>query len=191
LTAGDGESSVIGRPNRPSPSCSRKAAPFPSFPGTDGVSPSRPRPRSGRTVENTAQRLARVGIGLLSTQSLFPPLSRECFAGLSIGCSAGIDVPASGPPSCLRRRTTSVYRRLGVRSVLGTCPLAHVRTSVGKSWLPEASRCSWGWVSCFQLCLSACSHDVYCTCRPRTQPSPPSLLLRFVWSCFTCLYTRM
>jgi hypothetical protein len=45
LTAGDGESSVIGRPNRPSPSCSKKTA------------PSRPRPRSGRTdgaVENTA-----------------------------------------------------------------------------------------------------------------------------------------
>jgi len=56
LTAGDGESSVIGRPNRPSPSCSKKTAPFPSCPRTDGSSSSRPRPRSGRTdgtVQNT------------------------------------------------------------------------------------------------------------------------------------------
>jgi hypothetical protein len=66
-----------------------------------------------------------------------------------------------------------------------------VRTSVGRIWLPEASRCSFGWVSCFQLCLSACSRDVYCICRPPTKPSPPSLLLRFVWSCLPprCIHT--
>ena len=58
-----------------------------------------------------------------------------------------------------------------------------VRTSVGRIWLPEASRYSLGWVSCSQLCLSACSHDVYCICQPPTQRSLPSLLRRFIWSC--------
>jgi hypothetical protein len=89
----------------------------------------------------------------------------------------------SGPPSCFCRRTTIICCRLGVRTVLGTCPLARVRTSVGRIWLPEASHYSLGRVSCSQLCLSACSRDVCCICRRPTQPSPPSLLLRFVWSC--------
>jgi hypothetical protein len=113
----------------------------------------------------------------------FPPLSRASSAGLSIGYSGGRDAPASGPPSCLRRLTTSICRHVGVRTVLGTCPLVRVQTSVGRTWLLEASHCSLGWVSCFQLCLSAWSRDAYCTCRPPTQPLPPSLLLRFVWSC--------
>ena len=63
------------------------------------------------------------------------------------------------------------------------CPLVRVRTSVGWTWLTEALHCSQGWVSCFQLCLSACSRDVYSICRPPNQPSPPSLLLRFIWCC--------
>jgi hypothetical protein len=110
---------------------------------------------------------------------LSPPLSRAFSAGLSIGCSGGRDVPASGPLRC----TTSICRRLGVRTGSGTCPLVRVQTSVGRIWLPVASHYSLEWVSCSQLCLSACSNDAYCICRPPTQPSPPSLLLRFVQSC--------
>jgi hypothetical protein len=88
----------------------------------------------------------------------------------------------AGSSSCIRCRTTSICRRLGVRTVSGTCPLARVRTSVGRIWLPVASHYSLGWVSCSQLCLLACSRDVCCICRP-TEASPPSMLLRFVWSC--------
>jgi len=55
-------------------------------------------------------------------------------------------------------------------------PTGHVWTSVGKIWLLDDSLFSLGWVSCSQHCLSACSHDVCCICRPPTQPSPPSLL---------------
>jgi hypothetical protein len=62
-------------------------------------------------------------------------------------------------------------------------PPQRVRTSVGRTWLPEASHCSLGWVSCFQLCLSVYSRGAYCICRPPTEPSLQSLLLRFVWSC--------
>jgi hypothetical protein len=145
--------------------------------------PGSPSPLYPTSPWRAAQRLARVGICPLSIPSLFPPLSRAYSAGLSIGCSGGRDVPMSGPPSYLHCRTTSTCRRLGVRTVLGTCPLARVRTSVGRTWLPEASHCSMGWVSCSQLCLVAGSRDVCCICRPPTQPSPPSLLLRFVWSC--------
>ena len=58
-----------------------------------------------------------------------------------------------------------------------------VQPSVGSIWLLEASRCPLGWVSCSQLCVSTCSHDVCCICRPPTQPSARSLLLRFVSSC--------
>ena len=129
-----------------------------------------------------AQRLSSVGICPLSISSLFPLLFRASSAGLSIGCSGGRDVRASGQ-SYIRRCTTSISHRLGVRTVLGTSPLAHVRTSVGTTWLPEASHCSLGWVSCFQLCLSVYSRGAYSVCRPPTQPSPPSLLRRFVWSC--------
>jgi hypothetical protein len=46
-----------------------------------------------------------------------------------------------------------------------------------------ASYYSLGWVSCSQLCLSVCSRNVCCICRPPTWPSLPSSLLRFVWSC--------
>jgi len=58
-----------------------------------------------------------------------------------------------------------------------------VRTSVGGIWLPEASRYSLRWVACSHLCFSACNHNVCCIDRPTTQRSPPSLLMRFVWSC--------
>jgi len=61
------------------------------------------------------------------------------------------------------------------------CPLQHVQTSVGRSWLLEASHGSLGWVFCFQHWLSACCHDAYCTCRPPTQPLLQSLLQSFVW----------
>jgi len=44
------QGSVPGRPLRPSPSCLKKTAPFPSYPRTDGDSPSRPVLRNfGRT----------------------------------------------------------------------------------------------------------------------------------------------
>jgi len=145
--------------------------------------PGSPSPLGRISLWRAAQRLSRVGICPLSIPLPSPPSSRAFSAGLSIGCSGGRDAPASGLPSCLRRRTTSTCRRLGVRTVLGTSPLARVRTSVGRTWLPEASHCSLGWVSCFQLCLSVYSRGAYCICRPPTQPSPPSLLLRFIWSC--------
>jgi hypothetical protein len=111
------------------------------------------------------------------------PSSRAFSAGLSIGCSGGRNAPASGLPSSLPRRTTSTSCCLGVRTVLATSPLVRVRTSIGRTWQPEASHCSLGWVSCFQLCLSVYSHGAYCICQPPTQPSPPSLLQRFVWYC--------
>jgi hypothetical protein len=132
--------------------------------------PGSPSPLYRISPWRAAQRLARVGICPISIPSLFPPLSRAFSAGLSIGCSGGRDVPASGPPSCFRRRTTSICRRLGVRTVSGTCPLPRVRTSVGRIWLPEASHCSLGWVSGSQPCLSACSRDVCCICRPPPRP---------------------
>ena len=44
------QGSVPGRPLRPSPSCLKQRAPFPSYARTDGDSPSRPVPRNfGRT----------------------------------------------------------------------------------------------------------------------------------------------
>jgi len=44
------QGSVPGRPLRPSPSCLKQTAPFPSYPRTDGDLPSRPVPRNfGRT----------------------------------------------------------------------------------------------------------------------------------------------
>jgi len=79
----------------------------------------------------TAQRPARVGICPLSTPLLSPPLSRAFFAGLSIGCSGGRGVPVSGP-FCLHPRTTSTCRRLGVRIVSSTFPLARALSSVGR-----------------------------------------------------------
>jgi len=130
-----------------------------------------------------AQRLSGVGICPLSIPSPFPPLCREFSAGLSIGCSGGRDVPASGPPSYFRRRTTRICHHVDIWTVLGTCPLARVRTSVGRTLLPGASCRSLEWASCSQLGLSTCSHDVYCICWPPTQPSLPSLILRFVSSC--------
>jgi len=144
--------------------------------------PGSPSPLGRISLWRAAQRVSRIGICPLSILSLFPPLSRASPVGLSIGCSGGRDVPASRV-SCSCRLTSSICHRLDVQTVLGTCPLARVRTSVGRIRQPEASRYSLGWVSCSQLCLSACSHDVCCICRPPTQPSPPSLLLRFVWSC--------
>jgi hypothetical protein len=90
----------------------------------------------------------------------FPLLSRAPPAGLSIGCSGGRDVPASGP-SCFCRHTSSICHHLGVRNIFGTSPLVRVRTSVGRTWLPEASHCSSGWVTCFQLCLSVYSRGAY------------------------------
>jgi len=145
--------------------------------------PGSPSPCYPTSPWRAAQKLACVSIGLLSTQSLFLHLSRGFSAGLSIGCSGGRDVPASGPLSCLRRHTTNTCRCLGVRTVLGTCPPVRVQTSVGRTWLPGASHCSLGRVSCCQHCLSDCSCDAYCICRPPTPPSPPSWLLRFVRSC--------
>ena len=129
-----------------------------------------------------AQRLSCVGICPLSILSLFQPLSSTSCAGLFIGCSGRRDVPACGL-SYFRPRSGSICQYLGVRTVFGTCRLALVQTSVGRIWQPEASCYSLGWVSCFQLCLSACSHDVCYICQPPTQPSPLSLLLRFIWSC--------
>jgi hypothetical protein len=55
-------------------------------------------------------------------------------------------------------------------------------TSVRRIWLPEASRCVVGWVSCTQLCLSAYRPDGCCICRSPTQLSPGSVYLRLVWS---------
>jgi len=143
--------------------------------------PGSPSPLCRTSPWIAAQRLAHVGICPLSIPWLFPPLSRASSAGHSIGCSGGRDVPASGPSSCLLRRTTSICRRLGVRTVSGTCPLARVRISVGRIWLPVASHYSLGLVSCSPLSLSTCSRDACCTCRPPTWPSLPSSLLRFVW----------
>ena len=132
--------------------------------------PGSPSPLYRTSPERAAQILARVGICPLSIPLLSPPLSRAFSAGLSIGCSGGRGVPASGsgPPPCLRRHTTSICRRLGVRTVSSTCPLARAQTSVGRIWLPVTSHYSLGWVSCSQLCLSACSRDVCCICRPPT-----------------------
>ena len=95
----------------------------------------------------------------------------------------------TGPPSCLCRCNTSICHYLRVRTVLCKCPLVGVYTLVGRTWLLEASHCSSGWVSCFHLCLSACSHDAYCICQRPTQPSPPFLIVRFGWSCSpqTCI----
>jgi len=143
-----------------------------------------PSPLDHTSPVRAAQRLARVGICPLSIRLFSRPLSRAFIAGPSIGCIDGRDVPVSGsgPPPSLCHRTTSISCRLGGPTISGTCPLAHTRTSVGTIWLPVTSHYSLGWVSCSQLCLSACSHDVCCICRPPTQPSPPSLLLRLVWS---------
>jgi hypothetical protein len=139
-----------------------------------------------------AQRLAHVGICLLSIPSLSPLLSRAFFAGLSIGCSGGRVVPASGsgPPPWLRGRTTSICRRLCVLTVSSTCPLPRARTAVGRIWLPVTSHYLSGWVSCSQLSLSACSRNVCCICQPPTEPSPPSSVLRFVrfYSPPRCIY---
>jgi hypothetical protein len=129
------------------------------------------------------QRLSRVGNCPLSIPLPSRPSCRAFSAGVSIGCSGGRDAPVAGLPSCLRLRTTSSCRRLGVRTLLGTSPLAHVRTLVGRTWLPEASHCSLGWVSCFQLCLSVDSRGAYCICQPPSRPPPPSWLLRLIWSC--------
>jgi len=93
--------------------------------------PGSPSPLYRTCPWRAAQRLARVGICPLSILWPSAPLSRASSVGLSISCSGGRDVPASGPSSCLRR-TTSICRRLGVRTVLGTCPLARDRTSVGR-----------------------------------------------------------
>ena len=130
-----------------------------------------------------AQKLACVGIGLLSIPSVSPPLCRGSFARLCISCIAGRDVPSSVPLPCLRRHTTSTCRRLGVRTMSGPCLPVCFQTSVRRPLLPGASHCALGRVSCCQLCLSACGHDAYCICRPATPPLPLSLLLGFVWSC--------
>jgi len=129
------------------------------------------------------ERLACVGIGLLSSQSLFAPLSGAFSFGIPIGYRGGRDVLTSGPPSSLLCRTTSICLHLGCGTLLGMCPLVRVRTSVSWTKLPDASHCSLGWVSGFQLCLSAYSHDAYCIHQPPTQPLLPSLLWRFVLSC--------
>jgi len=63
------------------------------------------------------------------------------------------------------------------------CPLARDRTVVRRIRRPVASRYSLGCVSSSLLCLSACRPGVCCIGRPPTQPSPPSLLLTFLWSC--------
>jgi hypothetical protein len=152
--------------------------------------PGSPSPLGCISLWRATQRLSRVSICPLSIPLPSPPSSRVCSAGLSIGCSGGRDAPVSGLPSCLRRQTTSSCRRLGVRTVIGTSPLAPVRISVGRTWLPEASHCSLGWVSCFQLCLSVDSHGAYCICRPPTKTWLPSFLLRFVRSCLAprCIF---
>jgi hypothetical protein len=113
---------------------------------------------------------------------LSPALSKRFSAGLSTGCSGGRDAPTSGITSCLGRHTTSSCPGVSVRTVLGTFPLAHVWTSVGRTWLPLVSHYSFGWVSCFPRCHPAYSLDAYCMGRPPTQPSLTSLLLRFVSS---------
>jgi hypothetical protein len=79
--------------------------------------------------------------------------------------------------------TISIMHRVGVPTVLGTSPLAHVRTSVSRTWLSEAPHCLLGLVSCFHLCLSVYSHGASCICWPPIQESPLPLLLRFVLPC--------
>jgi len=147
--------------------------------------PGSPLPLYRTSPWRAAQRLARVGICPLSIQLLSPPLSRAFSAGLSFSCSGGRGVSASGsgPQPCLHCRTSSICRRLGVRTVSSPCPQAHARTSVGRIWPPATSHCSLGWVSYSQLCLAVCSRNVRCICQPPTWPSPPSSLLRSIWSC--------
>ena len=103
--------------------------------------PGSPSPLGRISLWRVAQRLSHVGICPLSIPSLFALHSRASSAGLSIGCSGGRDFPTSGP-SGFRRSTTSIRHCLGVQTVSGTCPLAHVWTSVGRIWLSEASRYS-------------------------------------------------
>jgi hypothetical protein len=93
-------------------------------------------------VYGKAQRSARVGICPLSSPSPFPPPSIVFSAGLSTCCSGGRGVP--GPPSCLRRRTTSICRPLDGRTVFGRLQWVHARTLVCRTWRPAISRLSLG-----------------------------------------------
>jgi len=112
----------------------------------------------------TAQSSARVCICPLSSPSPFPLLSTVFFAGLSTGCSAGRDVPASGPPSSLRRRTTSLWRPLG--GPTDSCRLrwVHARTLVCRSWQPVTWHLSSELVAWSPPWRSVCSWSACCTC---------------------------
>jgi len=144
--------------------------------------PANPAPLGLISLWRAARRLVNDSICPLSIPSRFPPLSRASSAGLFITCSGERDVPESGL-CCFRSRTTRICHSASFRNVSGTCPLWRVRTSVSTIWLPEAPRYSLGWVSCSQLRVSASFHDVCGICTPPSQHSPPSLLLRFNWSC--------
>jgi hypothetical protein len=119
--------------------------------------------------------------------------SINALSHFSVGCSSGRDPPMSGLLTGLRHHTTNTCHCIGVRTILGTSPLARVQTSVVRTWLREAPHCSLGWVCCFQLCLSVYSRGAYCICWPPNQRSPPSLLLIFVWSCSQprCIFLRV
>ena len=45
MSVDDGRGRLVGRHCRPSPSCLKKTAPFPSCPWTDGDFAARPRPQ--------------------------------------------------------------------------------------------------------------------------------------------------
>jgi len=126
--------------------CRRSSIPPCIWAGTSRLQapPGSPPPLDHIRLWKTAQRSARVGICPLSSPSPFPPLSTVLSAGLSTSCSGGRRVPASGPPSCLHRRTTSICRPHDGRTVLGRLQWVHARTLVCRTWRPAISHLSLG-----------------------------------------------
>ena len=75
----------------------------------------------------------------------------------------------------------STCRLLGVRNVTGIPLSVHAWTLVDRTWLPNTSCLSVGWVSCFRPSLSVCNRTACCICRPSTVPSPLNDFQRSTW----------
>jgi len=139
-------------------------------------SPGSPSPPYRTFLWRTAQRSARVGICLLSTPLPSIPLPERSLLVFPSAAVAeevfpylGRSASAVAPPALV---VASVSKSYQVRA----------RTSVSRIWLPVTSPYISGWVSCSQLCLSVCSHNVCCIRQPPSERWPTPLFLRFILS---------
>jgi len=152
--------------------------------------PGSPSPLGHSSPWNTAQKSAHVGICPLSILKPSPPPSRSHSACHGAAYSGGRDAPEF---VVSRPCTISICRPLGVRMTVSTFQSVHGRSSVHWTLFLVIWCLSLGQVSCFRLCPSACSRNVWRTCQSPVQPLLQSSLWRSAWQDWwpRCIFARV